>query len=256
MGGEILVLGIVGMLTWLIPFGGLPIPIIGLIWGVLILRRKPANKWLAVSGVALCSIGLFLSAFYSVISVIGPVTTTTTSLPPVTNGASYVPPEETGPAVWTADGVIKGGEYTNKISLGVDYELYWKSDGQYIYIAMKAKTSGWVAVGIQPGSMMKDADMMFGFVKDGKTMVSDTFSTGSYGPHPPDTDLGGKNNILEFGGREEGGYTIIEFKRALTTGDKYDHPLSKGVNKIIWAYGSDDELTPKHIVRGYGEIDL
>jgi hypothetical protein len=181
--------------------------------------------------------------------------------PPVSSQVPTTPPPAPeslppSPTVeWSADGVIGTGEYAG-VKTFDDYEIRWISDEQHIYIAMKAKTSGWVAVGIQPGSMMKDADMMFGFVKDGKTMVSDTFSTGSYGPHPPDTDLGGKNNILEFGGREEGGYTIIEFKRALTTGDKYDHPLSKGVNKIIWAYGSDDELTPKHIVRGYGEIDL
>jgi len=183
-----------------------------------------------------------------------PVPSPTSPAPPSSSPVPPAPPA-TQPAKWSADGVIGTGEYAG-VKTFDDYEIRWISDEQHIYIAMKAKTSGWVAVGIQPGSMMKDADMMFGFVKDGKTMVSDTFSTGSYGPHPPDTDLGGKNNILEFGGREEGGYTIIEFKRALTTGDKYDHPLSKGVNKIIWAYGSDDELTPKHIVRGYGEIDL
>ena len=172
--------------------------------------------------------------------------------PPVQSPSS---PQPSSTGKWMADGVISTGEYTGTKTFG-DYELHWLSDEQYVYIAMKAKTNGWVSVGVQPGARMKDADIMFGFVKDGKAMAYDLFSTGDFGPHPQDTELGGTNNIVEFGGKEEGGITIIEFKRALNTGDRYDKPLARGVNKIIWSYGSDDSLTPKHSNRGYGEIEL
>ncbi len=165
------------------------------------------------------------------------------------------PPSPPTPLKWAGDGVFGPTEYDGVKTFG-DYEIRWASDEKYVYIGIKAKTTGWAAVGIQPVSTMKDADMVFGFVKDGKATVYDHFSTGSYGPHFSDTELGGKSSILEFGGREDGGYTIIEFKRALNTDDKYDRPLYKGVNKIIWAYGSGDEPTLKHITRGYGEIDL
>lgn len=166
-------------------------------------------------------------------------------------------PTPTAPLVeeWSPDGIIKAREYYGANAYG-DYEIYWRSDEQYICIGMKAKTNGWVAVAVQPGSRMKNADMVFGFVKDGETVIYDLFSTGDFGPHSPDTELGGKDDILEFGGKEEGGYTTIEFKRALDTGDDYDNPLFEGVNKIIWAYGSQDELTLKHINRGYGEVNL
>jgi hypothetical protein len=159
------------------------------------------------------------------------------------------------PAEWSADGVISDGEYTKVAKYG-DFEIDWASDEEYIYVGLKVKTTGWVAVGIQPGLLMKDADMVLGSVEDGKASVSDQFSTGDFGPHKADTELGGTNDILEFGGKEAGGYTTIEFKRALNTGDKYDHPLSKGANKIIWSYGSDDQSTIKHVNRGYGELDL
>jgi hypothetical protein len=178
------------------------------------------------------------------------VTQPTESQPP----ESPTPPASR-PAKWSADGVITTGEYTNTKSFG-DYEIHWTGDEQYIYIGMKAKTSGWLAVGIQPGITMKDADMVLGFVKDGKATVTDHFSTGSYGPHSPDTELGGTDDLLEFGGREEGGYTTIEFKRLLDTGDKYDLQVSRGTNKIIWSYGLDEQPTKKHVSRGYGEIDL
>jgi hypothetical protein len=170
--------------------------------------------------------------------------------------SDQTPPVTSKPeATWTADGVISSGEYTNTSTYS-DYELNWKSDEKYVYIGLTVKTNGWVAVGIQPGFMMNNADIVLGDVSDGKVTVDDQYSTGNFGPHVSDEQLGGTNDILEFGGKEVGEYTTIEFKRALDTGDKYDHPLMKGVNKIIWAYGSDDQVTVKHFNRGYGEIDL
>lgn len=176
------------------------------------------------------------------------------SAPPV---EPALPPSSTAPQPvrWAADGILGAGEYAKARTYG-NFEIVWSSDDNHIYIGMKAKTTGWVALGIQPGFMMKDADMVLGFVKDGRAMVTDEFGTGAYGPHRPDTELGGSNDITEYGGREENGYTIIEFKRALNTGDRYDHQLVRGLNKIIWAFGGIDEFTLKHTQRGYGEIDL
>jgi len=165
------------------------------------------------------------------------------------------PPSPPAVARWSADGTIAPGEY-KKTMVYEQWDLHWSGDGQYIYAGLRAPTSGWVAIGIQPGLKMKDSDMVFGFVKDGTTTVYDLFSTGDFGPHPPDTELGGKYDILEFGGSEEGGYTVIEFKRAWDTGDSRDIPLHSGINRIIWSYGAQDGLAPKHTSRGYGELDL
>ncbi len=164
-------------------------------------------------------------------------------------------PQPTPAEAWSPDGVIGSHEYLSEASYG-DYELFWVNDAQYVYVAMKAKTSGWVAMAVQPGTKMNQADMVFGYVKDGTVTIFDLFSLGDTGPHPPDTDQGGKNDILAFGGSEQGGYTIIEFKRALDTSDQYDNKLAIGKNQIIWAHGSIDDLRMKHSARGYGEIIL
>jgi hypothetical protein len=103
---------------------------------------------------------------------------------------------------------------------------------------------------------MLNADMMLGFVKDGKAEAFDQFSTGSFGPHSDDTSLGGTNDIIEFGGKEENGYTVFEFKRALKTSDKYDLGFTRGNNAIIWAYGTTDSVQIQHMSRGYGEISI
>jgi hypothetical protein len=164
-------------------------------------------------------------------------------------------PSAPQPVQWSADGVISDGEYTNVAAFD-DYEVNWSREGEYICIGLKVKTTGWVAFGSQQGTTMKDADLVLGFVGDGKATVYDLYSTGDFGPHPLDTDLGGTDDIMEFGGKEMGGYTTIEFKRLLDTGDKYDRSLSVGTNQIIWSYGSDDDPTIHHVNRGVAEIDL
>jgi hypothetical protein len=156
---------------------------------------------------------------------------------------------------WSPDGIIKAGEYSGSNTYG-DYTIHWRADEQFIYIGITAKTNGWVSMAIQPGSRMKNADMVLGFVKDGKAEVMDLYSTDDFGSHPTDTELGGTYDIMAIGGKEGGGFTTIEFKRSLTTGDNYDIPITEGVNKIIWSYGSSDNPTIKHSDRGYGEINL
>lgn len=171
------------------------------------------------------------------------------------SGSSETIDNGTPTAGWVADGAISTGEYAWTRIYG-KWEINWRADDQYIYIGLKAATTGWVALGIQPGSRMKNADIMLGFVQDGQTTVYDLFSTGDFGPHPADTELGGTADILEFAGSEQDGETTIEFKRLLITGDSYDNPLSEGVNKIIWSYGSSDNYSAKHTIKGYGELQL
>lgn len=161
---------------------------------------------------------------------------------------------------WSADGVINADEYARTKSFGDngEFELYWTSDEQYIYIAIRALTEGWVSIGIQPEPESKqNADIIFGFVRDGETIIYDRFGAKHPGVHPEDAELGGGNDILEFGGKEEAGYTVIEFKRLLNTGDQFDQPLFPGENNILWGYGSKDSPISGHSdSRGYGVIDI
>ncbi|NIN52846.1 MAG: hypothetical protein GTN80_07135 [Nitrososphaeria archaeon] len=160
---------------------------------------------------------------------------------------------------WKADGVIEENEYADKVTLADGkLTINWRSDDEYLYMALKSQTSGWVAIGFEPSVRMKDADMIFGLVKEGKVTVLDLYSTGVTGPHPPDEQLGGTNNIVEYGGKEENGFTTIEFKRKLDTGDEYDNSLTKkGDVSFIWAVADTDDSTMKHnIARGSGKITL
>ena len=98
-----------------------------------------------------------------------------------------------------------------------------------------------------------------GYVKDGEALIQDMFGVKpvGMGSHPPDVELGGSDDILDYAGREEGGVTVIELKIPLDSGDEYDKPLSPGAGyDLITAIGSGDDFDSIHIARGRGNITL
>jgi hypothetical protein len=156
------------------------------------------------------------------------------------------------------NGIISDGEYDFNITVGDgDYSLFWKVIDNEIYFAIRGKTTGWVSIGIDPEDRMNQTDMIFGWVNNTGVYTVDAFATGPYGPHPPDTDLNGTDNILDFNGTEENEVTIIEFKRTLDTDDQYDKPIpTNGTVTAIWGLGSSDLFTSQHAKRGYFEFSL
>lgn len=158
---------------------------------------------------------------------------------------------------WKADGILTPGEYLSEYSSpSSSFEIRWNTDGDFIYFGIRADTKGWLAIGLEPESRMKGADMILGMVQNGEAVVSDQFSTGMYGPHIPDTELGGTDDIIEYNGREVDGVTVIELKRSLVTGDEYDKHISGDTVSLIWSYGSDDDFTRKHVARTSSLIDI
>jgi hypothetical protein len=181
----------------------------------------------------------------------------TAETPATTGEPSPEPTGTAGAGAWIPDGIISDGEYPQSQEFGGGaYTLYWRTDGEEFQMAMAADVTGWVAVGFEPTSRMKDADIIFGWVEDGTPRILDMFSTGETGPHPPDTDLGGTEDIFEFGGAETDGTTVIEFSRKMDTGDSYDKAFEPGQTvAIIWGTADSDVPSFKHNTgKGTGEF--
>ena len=159
-------------------------------------------------------------------------------------------------ADWVADGMISEGEYSQDQGLsGGKFEVHWKNDADNLYMGRRGKTDGWLAVGFEPTVWMKDADMILGRVIDGQTTVLDLYSTGNYGPHPQDVELGGTDDILESGGREGDGYTVIEFRRKMDTGDRWDKAFATGQTvEMIWSTSGSDSDDVRHELDGENEL--
>ncbi len=166
--------------------------------------------------------------------------------------------EPAAPAVaWTPDGIIADDEYDQQLDLG-DIRVWWRHDEISLYIAFEGDTTGWVAVGINPQRGMQGADYLFGYVKDGEAALWDAFGTAPTGPnHPPDTELGGTDDIVSSIGVEEEGVTRFEVQIPLDSGDAYDHRLEPGMTyPIIVAIGGEDDFDVYHLRYDSGELIL
>jgi len=133
----------------------------------------------------------------------------------------------------------------------------WKVDGDTLHGKMSAKTEGWVAVGFNPSSKMKDANYIIGYVKDGQAEVADHFGDKSTG-HSADEKLGGTSDVTLVSGSEDGGMTSIEFTIPLDSGDKFDSVLTvDGDTVVLLAYGPDrDSYKPRHRSKSSKTINL
>lgn len=128
-----------------------------------------------------------------------------------------------------------------------DFTFSWRVDDEdLLHVRVSAPTTGWVAVGFNPKTLMKDADLIMGYVKDGTAFFSDQFGT-ALTSHKPDTALGGEDNLVEREATEEEGVTRLHFAIPLDSGDPYDRVLERGETyKVILAYGGADNFSAKH----------
>lgn len=190
-------------------------------------------------------------------AAVDPANLTEAASAPSLSNSSNISTEQ-GAAEWVPDGIISPGEYGENLNLSSgSFKVHWKNDAKELFMGLEGRTSGFVAIGFEPVEAMNGADMVMGWVSDGKATVLDLNSTGIYGPHPPDEDLGGRNDILEFGGNESNGWTVIEFKRKMNTLDPFDKSFLPGQTVIIiWSMSSSDSLAPRHNVRGASSLTL
>ncbi|MCE5255396.1 MAG: hypothetical protein LLF89_00950 [Spirochaetaceae bacterium] len=159
----------------------------------------------------------------------------------------------------TMDGLVTEGEYSRQESFDKgNFKLLWLIEGDKIYFAIDAKAKGWVSIGFDPGTVMSNCDMVFGLVGEpGSVEALDTWSTGIFGPHPVDTDQGGKNDILSYAGNRDGDHVVFEFCRLLNTGDPRDKVIpTSGTLKVVWAYADKLQFTTKHSKAGSAKINI
>jgi hypothetical protein len=123
-------------------------------------------------------------------------------------------------------------------------------------MALKGITKGWVSIGFEPSIAMNDSDMIMGAVNGSDVTLLDEYCIGKYGPHLPDINFGGTEDILMARGKDDGNYTILEFKRKMNTGDRYDKAFTLGQKvPIIWAMADTDSLKDIHDgAQGNGEL--
>ncbi|KAK3732360.1 hypothetical protein QZH41_018734, partial [Actinostola sp. cb2023] len=130
-------------------------------------------------------------------------------------------------------------------------KLYWSVDkpSKTVSFALDAATAGWVGFGISTGQgKMNQADMVIGWVKNGKVFLTDRHGDGHY------PKLDDHNDYKLISGEESNGRTILKFSRMIDTCDKQDRKLEYSVPAKDTTYHCSVHKIPdlkerKHVVR-------
>ncbi|XP_078364957.1 DBH-like monooxygenase protein 1 [Oculina patagonica] len=125
-------------------------------------------------------------------------------------------------------------------------KLYWNvsTANKEIYFTVEAQTTGWVGFGISSGQgKMKGADIVIGWVKDGKPYFKDRHD--AVGHVMPQIDSQQDYKLISL--VEDGGKTIMKFKRKFETCDPQDNTIQEGTTKLIYAFHPDDPSSENNI---------
>ncbi|KAL9960045.1 hypothetical protein ACROYT_G033442 [Oculina patagonica] len=124
-------------------------------------------------------------------------------------------------------------------------KLYWNvsTANKEILFTVEAKTTGWIGFGISTGQgKMKGADIVIGWVKDGKPYFKDRHADGRM---MPEIDSQQDYELISL--TEKNGKTTMKFKRKFDTCDPQDNKIEAGTTKVIYAYHPDDPSSENDI---------
>ena len=143
-----------------------------------------------------------------------------------------------------ADGAVGAAEYPWHAAIE-DLQLWLalSADSSTLHVALRAPTTGWVAVGL--GTLgMNGAFLVLGYDDKGKQVVSE--QTGVPFGHREN-----KNSVLlKSAVAEKDGATTLEFSLPAAG------YLSSGSLKLIMSYGKQDNITLKHVKHVVAEVPL
>lgn len=122
---------------------------------------------------------------------------------------------------------------------------------QNITFQLSVNTTGWVGFGLSPNGDMRGADIVIGGVGPNGTYFTDRHGVEQ---SLPPVDQEQSYTLLSL--TEEEGLTSMTFCRSIPTCDKDDFPITQRPIKLIYAYGSTDDIRYHATCRGTKEVNL
>lgn len=139
------------------------------------------------------------------------------------------------------------------------FTLKWATvPGDSLAVELTAPTTGWVAVGFDPQTIMLGANIIIGYVASGTPTLRDDYGWQTTS-HRDDLLLDGTRDLTVDGGTEASGSTTIMFTIPLNSGDVNDTVLDPGSSyPVILAMGPNgaDDFTTQHSTVAMGQITL
>ncbi|WP_159084490.1 DOMON domain-containing protein [Dongshaea marina] len=115
----------------------------------------------------------------------------------------------------------------------------WKATDQRIHFDLRAKTTGWIAIGLEPSFYMKNAKFVIGYFdpKTGKPVLSTEYGNG-YTSH---AKVAADQLLSDIKGSQKEGWTELSFSLPLSSAiANFNYSIKPGEKyKFLVAYGAN-----------------
>ena len=168
--------------------------------------------------------------------------------------AKHILREQRTDVIFSLTPVGDGGQvnYANNVTIGGDQAIfYWTIRSDFIDIAIKVRTIGWVALGIvDPGAAgMKNCDIVVGYQDSiGTSFVRDQYVNGYNVPVNDDelTPVGTSDIIRGTYVKYADGFATLAFTRKLNSTDKWDRNITLPLTFFSIAWSSSNNPSVSH----------
>ncbi|XP_028998061.1 DBH-like monooxygenase protein 2 homolog [Betta splendens] len=116
---------------------------------------------------------------------------------------------------------------------------------------LAVNTTGWVGIGFSPNGGMKGSDLVIGGYGTDGSYFADYHATGNSRPLVDE-----QQSYTLLSTSETDGQTVLTFQRPLRTCDDQDVEITAQPVKLIYAYGTTDDISYHGARRGTREINL
>ncbi len=137
-----------------------------------------------------------------------------------------------------------------------DMNVNWHFENDRVYFEMSAPTNGWVAIGFNTHTVIKDSYLLMGNLIDNQPNVVEHYTV-SPGNYKPISDLGESSRVKDVSGRQNDHKTTLKFSLPTKALSKYQRDLFKGSYYVmIMAYSREDDFQHHSMMRTSVKINL
>lgn len=132
----------------------------------------------------------------------------------------------------------------------------WHHEGDRIFFEMDAPTDGWVTIGFNETTQMKDVYLLMGRVIKGQAELVEHFTIGP-GNYVPIESFGIDPQVKNVEGTEKGKFTKLSFSLPIQAISIYRKSLEQGKKYVmLLAYSQGDDFQHHSIMRTSAQVEL
>ncbi|KAI9559612.1 hypothetical protein GHT06_013617 [Daphnia sinensis] len=147
-----------------------------------------------------------------------------------------------GPAAGPTSTNIPNAGWMHRMRLDANYDVYWSINESEVTFEVQVRTLGYLVFGLSPSGHFHDADLIVGWVHNGRPRFQDRHGLANGG-----SSLDPQQDYDLIGAHENETHTVMRFRRKLVTCDDKDLNITVSTSWMMYAYSASDPLSDADI---------